>query len=555
MNTQPKKKSDNDSEDESKDQFTASKIVEMALEMYDTVKSTEGRLLAVPKHGGTTEEIKSLTPVLSAYLYTSAGISVSNQTIKTALDTLEGLTMQRAEQTVALRSAVTSSTISKIYERHGMPETFALPTCVYIELGSHEGEVVRDNQYGWSLLSEERKIASESEEEYPASPLFRRTATIRPLPLPARSTDGRDYLASILGLTPTDPKFLLVWGWLVASVFVNILRPALWLTGQQGSGKTTLGLLALLVINPTERMGGNFGKNERDDLTLLSGSFLPSFDNISSVSQSVNDFICRMATGAQSSNRALYTNDSLHLSTIMRTAVFSSINLPIGLREDGLERIVHVHSERIESKSRLRDSDMQQKFLSLHPEILGCLLSDVSGVIENYSNAVKEVEGNLPRMADYATLLAALDLHLDDEDKELPPQFLQSYLDILQASMRERALDDPFTTAILRLASEDGYKEIVQKLLLMLENAPERPTDHKAFWPASARNLGNTLTLHAESLRAVGVTVTRLGRQKDGQHIELTHDASVQIAPPQPDPPMKLTTNSPTTFKFKEVTL
>ena len=89
----------------------------MALEMYDTVKSTEGRLLAVPKHGGTAEEIKSLTPVLSAYLYTSAGISVGNQTIKTALDTLEGLTMQRAEQTVALRSAVTTSVISKIYDR------------------------------------------------------------------------------------------------------------------------------------------------------------------------------------------------------------------------------------------------------------------------------------------------------------------------------------------------------------------------------------------------------------------------------------------------------
>jgi hypothetical protein len=553
MTTQPKK----NTEDDSKDQLTSSRIVEMALEMYDTVKSTEGRLLAVPKHGGTAEEIKSLTPVLSAYLYTSAGISVGNQTIKTALDTLEGLTMQRAEQTVALRSAVTTSVISKIYDRNGSSETFSVPTCVYIDLGSHDSEVVRVNEYGWSLLSDERKIASDSNQEYPAAPLFRRTATIRPLPVPVRSTNGRDHLASILGLTPTDPKFLLVWGWLVASVFVNIPRPALWLTGQQGSGKTTLGLLALSVVNPTERMGGNFGKNERDDLTLLSGSFLPSFDNISNVSQSVNDFICRMVTGAQTSNRALYTNDSLHLSTIMRTAVFSSINLPIGLREDGLERIVHVHSERIESKSRLRDSDMQQKFSSLHPEILGCLLSDIAGVIANYSDAVKAVSGNLPRMADYATLLAALDLHLDDEDEELPPQFLQSYLDILQDSMRERALDDPFTTAILRLASDGGYKGTIQKLLLMLENAPERPSDHKAFWPSSARNLGNTLTLHAESLRAVGVTVERLGRQKDGQHIELTHDASVQGVPAlvQQDPPIVLTTGTVNTFSLEEVTL
>ena len=244
MTTQPKKKSSDNSEDESKDQLTSSNIVAMPLEMYDMVKSTEGRLLAAPKHGGAAEEIKSLTPVLSAYLYTSAGISVSNQTIKTALDTLEGLTMQRAEQTVALRSAVISGTISRIYDRDGTTETFALPTCVYIYLGSPEGEVVRVNQYGWSLLSEERKIASDNEEEYPASPLFRCTATSRPLPPPVRSTNGRDHLASILGLTPTDAKFLLVWGWLVASVFVNIPRPALWLTGQQGSRKTTLNTTA-----------------------------------------------------------------------------------------------------------------------------------------------------------------------------------------------------------------------------------------------------------------------------------------------------------------------
>ena len=552
MSNQPKKQI----EDESKDQLTSSKIVMLALDMYDTVKSTEGRLLAVPKHGGTAEEIKSLTPVLSAYLYTSLGVSVSNQTIKTALDTLAGLTMQRAEQPVALRAASTVSVVSKVHDRNGNSETFATPTCVYIDLGSHDSEVVRINKYGWSLLSEERKIAFDGNEDYPASPLFRRTATIRPLPLPVRSVNGRDHLAMILGLTPTDPKFLLVWGWLVASVFVNVPRPALWLTGQQGSGKTTLGLLALSVINPTERMGGNFGKNERDDLTLLSGSFLPSFDNISSVSQSVNDFICRMVTGAQTSNRALYTDDGLHLSTIMRTAVFSSINLPMGLREDGLERIVHVHCERIDSESRLRDSDMQQKFSSLHPEILGCLLSDISGVIENYSDAVKEVAGKLPRMADYATLLAALDLHLDDEDEELPPKFLESYLEIVQESMRERALDDPFTSAIIRIAVEGKFKGTFKTLHDVLENAPERPNDPKAFWPTNAKHLGNTLTLHAESLRSVGVTVERLGRQKDGQHIELLHDASVHFVPELEDlePALVLTTKSRTSETFGKVT-
>jgi len=316
----------------------------------------------------------------------------------------------------------------------------------------------------------------------------------------------------------SDARFHLVWGWLVASLFSEVARPALWLTGPQGSGKTTVGLSILGVVSPTDRMGGNFGKNERDDLALLGGSYIPSFDNLTRISQASNDFICRMVTGTETASRRLYTDDDLHLTTLMRTAMFTSINLPVGLREDGLERIVHLHFDRIDELDRRREGDLRAEFARHHPRILGCLLSDVAGVLANLHEAKSELT-SLPRMADYATILYALDLHL-----WMKPQyrrFLSSYRAAVSEEMEDRALNDPFTSAILRIAeTKDGWSGNLKTLLTLID-LPAFSEERPSWWPRSSRALSNLLRSHHESLRSVGVDVQHLGRQKDGYHVAL----------------------------------
>jgi hypothetical protein len=481
--------------------------VQFALDLYDTVKSTDGRLLAVPKAGGAAIELRSLSSTLSGDIYRARNIALSKSTIGTAVDTLCGLTASKAPSDVYLRSAHRRST-------------------VHLDLGDHTNEVVRILPSGWSLVSEERAAAAEAGEEMPFCPMFRRTATIRPLPVPVESRNAREEFADILGLSLADQRFHLLWGWLVASVFTDVPRPALWLTGPQGSGKTTAGLIALSVISPTERMGGNFAKNERDDLALIGASFIPSWDNLTTISQQANDFLCRMVTGSETSSRRLYTDDEVHLTTVMRTAVFSSINLPIGLREDGLERIIHLPFDRIAESERALDGDIRRRFREAHPRILGCLLHDVAGVLRCFEEARDDIRGRMPRMADYATILHALDLSL-----AVYPQygrFLSAYRDSLRTSMADRALDDPFTTALLTLvnAKQGRWSGSMTDLFDVLSQNVFRPDDPKVFWPSSARQLGNTLRTHSESLRAIGVTVNTGRRDSQGRSkVTLTYTA------------------------------
>ena len=521
--------------------FTAGKIVTLALTLYDTVRSTEGRLLAVPKNGGIAIEIKSLGNSLLSYIWSTTGYAVSTSTIKTALDTLQGLTANKPPVTVSLRSHQKDS-----------PETG--PSHIYIDLGAQVDEAVFIHSGGWFLKSEDLAEAEEECLGIPLWPMFRRTVTVQPFPTPVRGSGGREKLAAVLNLEPHDPRFYVIWGWLVASVFVKVQRPALWLTGPQGSGKTTTGLFALSVINPSERMGGNFGKNERDDLTLLAGSFIPSFDNVTSISASVNDFICRMVTGSMETSRTLFTDGELYTTTIMRTAVFSSINLPIGLREDGLERIVHVAFDRIDTKDRLREGAIRSMFEKDQPEILGALFDDVAGVLKNFPAASEKMQSNLPRMADYATVLCALDIHLQSESDGRSDVFLTSYLNVLQDSMEERALDDPFTLSVIGVAQKK-FKGTYKQLLERLEHSPDRPTDHKAFWPSGPRQLGEAMRRHSESLRSVGVVITELDRKSSGNRLALSMDpkqTKLELTP-ENKPSLVLTTKVKASENFEQV--
>jgi len=253
-------------------------------------------------------------------------------------------------------------------------------------------------------------------------------------------------------------------------------------------------------------------------------------------------------------SRALFTNGELYTSTIMRTAVFSSINLPIGLREDGLERIVHVAFDRIDTKDRLREGAIRAQFEKDQPEILGSLFDDVAGVLKNFTAASEKMQNHLPRMADYATVLCSLDLHLLGNRTGRSGVFLTSYLGVLQTSMEERALDDPFTQSVIRIAQQK-FKGTYKELLEKLEHSPDRPSDFKAFWPSNPRQLGDSLKRHSESLRAVGVVIKELGRKSNGNHLALSMDpkrTKIKLAP-EKKPSLVLTTNIKTMENFEQV--
>jgi hypothetical protein len=420
-----------------------------------------------------------------------------------------------------LAAIATDSPVDSVYLRAAK-----VGTAVHVDLGDREGTFVEVSPYGWEVRSPEVEKDPDA-----ARPLFRTTRASHELPVPVAG-GSRDEFRELLGLDAGDPRWLLIWGWLVASVVEYIPRPILWALGSQGSGKTTRTRMILDLIDPADRLGSPPGKNERDDSTNAGARFIPTWDNIGHVSAATSDWMCRLVTGATIDRRALYSDDDLRTRTIQRTGIATSIVLPYGLGADALERLVLVEFDRVPDDQRRSEASLRRSFEEARPRILGALLTDLAGAMR-YLPRLQEDERNgdlgfpLPRMADYALVLRALDQHVGSVYS-----YADAYGDSVRSVLADRALNDPFTAALIKHAKAHKGKWRGQPSALLAAIERDRPNDPKVGWPHGPQGLSTVIKTQAETLRAAGLMVD-FGKSDGKRYIglELLGDDGDEVEP------------------------
>jgi len=469
--------------------FGALDVVALAEDTYVLARSTDGVLVAYPRDRKTSRvavEIRSLRPLLTRRLMADGNV-VGRDTMGAALDALQAIAADAPEERVYLRAA-------------------SIGAGLYLDLANADGDAsfVEASAFGW-------EVVNMRDDEERVLPLFRRTSPTKSLPLPARVADGgrhpRDAFADLLGLDPKEPRFLLIWGWLVASLFERVPRPILWALGPQGSGKSTRARMVLSILEPCDALGRPPGDSERDDSTSARGRYLPSWDNIGTIGAKTSDWLCRLVTGVEIDRRALYTDDDVRTTVLRRSGVATSIVLPYGLGPDALERLVLLDFDRVDEADRKPESGLWGDFHRLHPTILGAVLDDVCGVLAARSGVASDPPKRLPRMADYALLLAALDAHTG-----LPAEegYFAAYASSVSGVLAERAQEDPLTAGLLEIAAStpsgswSGSAEALYKRLDVY-----RPEDRRTPWPNGPKSLGQALTRASETLRAAGIVAER----------------------------------------------
>ena len=132
-------------------------------------------------------------------------------------------------------------------------------------------------------------------------------------------------------------------------------------------------------------------------------SWVIGLDNLSYISPTLSDALCRLATGGGFATRALYTDDDERIFNIKRPMILNGIE-EVATRNDLLDRSVILYLPEIPQASRRSESELWAEFRREHPRILGALLDAVAGALRN-RDAV-QLEG-LPRMADFAVWATA----------------------------------------------------------------------------------------------------------------------------------------------------
>lgn len=458
--------------DEKKDRepSAALRLSWLAQDKYRVGRSTEDEPFAVPTTGPAIPKMLrgsggSLRAALAADYRAKYKCPPSQSALADVMQVLEGDAQAVAPERLELRVA----------EADG---------ATWLDLGDETGRAVRISPGGWEVV-----------DRHPV--LFRRTALTGALPEPAHG-GSLDELWHLLNVTAEDRS--LVAAVLVAMLWPSIAHPVTLLLGEQGSGKSSATRVLTGILDPSPVPLRKSPKDVEAWTTAAAGSWVVGVDNLSGLPDWLSDALCRAATGDGDVRRSLYSNGDLYVIAFRRCVVLNGIDVG-AVRDDLADRLLTVNLERIGSRARRYDADLTREWSERHPRILGAVLDLAVDVMHALPQINLE---DIPRMADFARILAAV-------DRVLGTDGLARYGNLADALAEDAVTGDPVLAALSKhvVTAWEGTSAELLELLNAGDDDHHRGKD----WPTKPRALTTVLKRRAPSLRRVGWSVEDLGVQ------------------------------------------
>jgi hypothetical protein len=361
---------------------------------------------------------------------------------------------------------------------------------VCIDLGDDSWRAVRVGPDGWSLV-----------ETPPVR--FRRPPGLRALPTPEPGGTIRDLLGFV-NVAEDDSPLLVAW--ITAALLPAGPYPALTLTGEQGSAKSTLARLLRLLIDPHASPLRTEPKEPRDLMISATNGWVVALDNLSGLSAWLSDALCRLATGGGFATRRLYSDDEEVFLDAQRPVILTGID-DFVRRGDLADRAIFLHLPAIPEAGRRTEAEFWAGFEEALPRLFGAILSAVAAGLRGLPGV--QLDG-LPRMADFAKWGEAACRGIGKPPGEFRKAYDRNRRDAHEATLE----DSPLACAVRSfMDGRDGWEGKPCELLAEL-NAQQ--PDYAALtlrrqWPKSAKGLSGELRRLAPAFRAAGLDITPPG--------------------------------------------
>jgi hypothetical protein len=185
--------------------------------------------------------------------------------------------------------------------------------------------------------------------------------------------------------------------WIVAVLKSEIDRPILLISGEPGSGKSSVAEIIRSAIDPVDLTGLGIPTDEKDFAVTLHRQQIPSFDNLSFISGKIQDLMCRVVTGGSIERRKLYTDNETFYVKFKRAMILTAIENPI-TQHDLLDRTLTITRRRYDDTENRSKVDYLERFKKKHASILGGILNTFVGALNVLDTLGLD---KLPRLADY----------------------------------------------------------------------------------------------------------------------------------------------------------
>ncbi|MFW0774368.1 hypothetical protein ACLRGI_14485 [Paenarthrobacter nitroguajacolicus] len=352
---------------------------------------------------------------------------------------------------------------------------------LFVDIGNQSEQVLHVTSEGWEVLDGDADIPV----------LFRRTNLTYTLPIPEAGGD-MSLLWEFVNM-PGEADRALIIGWLVAAhILVGLPCPILAILGEQGTAKTTSARRLFSLIDPTSAIVRRPPQDSDSFLHAVHHSRGCVFDNLSSIPRWLSDSMCRFVTGEADVDRSLYTDGDARVIEVQGVMGFTSIDVG-ALAGDLAERCVWGDLKVILASQRRSERELNAAWDEAYPSMFGGLMDLVVMTLKALPD-VHLVEK--PRMADFAEVLAALDLATDS-------RALEHYKRAHESVAADIVDTDKFLGAISSKITQRwaGTGKELYRLL-------PRPSDDK-YWPEE-RGVSGKLRRSAPDLRKSGWTIEEI---------------------------------------------
>ena len=451
----------------------------------------QGDSYATYETGGHMEtaavDSRQFSQWLMAKYYRTQRRSVPQQAMKTACEQLSAMAkFDGPKKNVFLRTA-------------------RVGDMVLVDLCNDSWQAVEVTAHGWSVS------------DSPRVPFIRRTG-MRSLPMPVKDWDTLDPLFDLLHIESVDDR-ILITAWLVNSMLPSSSYPILCVTGEQGSGKTTLCRACQRAVDPHQVEGRSPPRNEEDIAVAAKNAQVLVYENLSTITQAISDALCRVATGAGFAARKLFTNDEERQLSFCRPVILNGID-DLATRSDLADRVVHIHLQPIQKSRRQTEAHLWRDFDAMHGRLLGALLTLVSRVL-----ATEHLDITLERMAEFTQIGAKTALALGRQ----PEEFLDAYRRNRDASSMTALESSAVGPVLQRLLATTPIRRPIGALLNELQAQAHQHELRHPDWPKHPRALGNELRRLSPNFARIGITVHFPHRRSDGRWVEIVQTSAPDV--------------------------
>ena len=446
------------------DETVADKLIALARSQCQFLHDAQREPYAVFEAAGARQVHGVLSSGFSDYLshayYTQHDRAPTETSLKVALATLRGQAQFEGEA-------------CEVFTRIAKTEAG-----YWLELCNDAWQCVHVTVTGWAVVAGAD------------APLFTRSASMRPLPVPEHG-GTLDALWPLVNVLEADR--LMVLAWMLECLRADTPHVVLELVGEQGSAKSSTQRALRRLIDPNQADLRAAPKSVEDVWIAARNSHLVSLENLSHLHPQYQDALCVLATGGGYSARTLYTNAEETIIELRKPIVLNGISV-IVTAQDLLDRCLHIDLPTIQSRELA--VDMEARFEAAQPALLGSLLDLFVKVMA--LPRVSIAPEHRPRMADFAALgEAVFRVH-----GEPAGAFLSRYNAMRKDGVLRTIDASPVGAALAAYLADvaSGFNGTLSELLDRLD----RYRPHGEAWPRSPKGLGDALRRLAPALRLIG---------------------------------------------------